>query len=174
MESGVDVKLSGNPGHLGHEVMKTWPDESVRCGLGARCLSAKEVEVEVEAEVGAQARGRAWQEGEGRYGEATAGYEWQEVEGVGGAMKGKRKVKVGIGGWVTGWDIQGDAKGSSPKRRRTATAQDPSEARSWCGWCERVVLGSRDEMEMEMMMTTTTTTTKMEGTRDETPSPWRE
>lgn len=165
MDSGVGGKLGGNPGHLKHEVRKTWPEESVRCWLGAQCLSAKEVEVEVEVEAEAQVRGRAWQDGGGHYGESAAGYECQEVEGVGGAMKGKRKVKVGIGGWVTGWDMQGDENESSPKRRRTATVQDPSEARSWCGWCERVVLGSRDEMEVEMMMM------KTEGNRDGTSSP---
>lgn len=123
--------------HVGweYEAIMLWPEESVRCWRAARCVAVKEVEVEVEVEAEAQGGGNA---------SHGAGYGWQEVEGVGGVMKWKRKVKVGIGSWVAGWGARGD--GSAERRR---AAQDPDKARNWCGWCERVVLGRRDEMMME-------------------------
>ena len=159
-----------------HEAATLWPEESVRCWRGARCLGAKEVEVEVEVETETQQRVYARAQEKSRensnsnaahhHHAATAGYAWQEVEGVGGVMKGKRRVKVGIGGRVMSWassrpeglglglSLSGSGSESAERRQRDGTARDPveeeKESRSWCGWCERVVLGRKDEMMLMM------------------------
>lgn len=105
----------------------------MRCWREGRCLAAEVVEIEVEAVE--EGGGDAGSGGNVYGGAAGAGYWRQEVEGVGGVIKAKRKVKVGLGAWVSRWGVgQGE-------ERRGAAAQEPGEARSWCGWCERVVLG---------------------------------
>lgn len=55
-----------------------------------------------------------------------AGYWRQEIEGVGGAVKAKGRSKIKIGAPVE--DGDGFRAGE----------------RMWCGWCDRVILGSRD------------------------------
>lgn len=55
---------------------------------------------------------------------SSGGYGKQEVVGVGGKVKKKGLRRVTIGGRVVG-------------------AEDEME-RSWCGWCERVVLGGNE------------------------------
>lgn len=137
--TGIDHDTTGGHADAVHQHgTPLWPEESVRCWRGSRCLAAKEVEVEVEVEAqGAQDRGNAGH---------SAGYWYQEIEGVGGVMKAKRRVKLGVGDWVKG--------GGEPQRGgssgRHHAALDPDEARSWCGWCERVVLGRKDEEMMTM------------------------
>lgn len=141
--------------------MAPWHEESVHCWRDADCVEAEEVDVEhtVEVEVGRWRRD-AQEKEKGNAGHYAPRYVWQEVEGVGGMMKGKKKVKVKIGGWFLRWGTthrEHGASGSlgaspSTERRRRPVAQAPrereGEARSWCGWCDRVVLGREDELIM--------------------------
>lgn len=69
-------------------------------------------EREFEAEVTDEQGGEA----------SSGGYGRQEVVGVGGVVKKKALRRVTIGGRVVG-------------------AEKDTE-RSWCGWCERVILGA--------------------------------
>lgn len=118
------------------------------------CLAVREVEVEVEFEPTQLQQQQQQQCGffhEGGEGTGNAGYQqrrqragagyyaWQEVEGVGGVMKGKRKVKLKVGGWV-------EAASMPAGGRRGVQPRDDDEAlRNWCGWCERVVLEAGTE-----------------------------
>lgn len=87
-------------------------DEDLRCWRGDACLSAEEREYEAEVTDNKGDEGSS----------SSSGYGKQEVVGVGGVVKKKALRKVSIGGRVMG-------------------AEEEME-RSWCGWCERVVLGA--------------------------------
>lgn len=88
-------------------------DEDLRCWRGDACLSAEEREFEAEV---------THSQGTDASGSGGGGYERQEVVGVGGVVKQKALRKVTIGGRVVGLEEEME--------------------RSWCGWCERVVLGA--------------------------------
>jgi len=65
------------------------------------------------------------------------GYLRQEIEGVGGVVKKKVKKKVRTGATVCEFD---DERESGKYLEREASGLQ----RSWCGWCNRVVMGERD------------------------------
>ena len=133
------------------KALTPWPELYLRCWRAKHCLAAKVVEVEVEIDVEVEAERqrqlqRAVNQGINNLGQqqqiqqryranAWPGFAWQEMEGVGGVMKGKKKVKVGVGSWVAA---------TAP-----AAGQDPDAARNWCGWCERVVLGRNEHVVLE-------------------------
>lgn len=124
-----------------YEAVKLWPRESIRCWRATECVAVEEVEVEVEVDAELQQQQREGSKEGGNAGQARAGYEWQEMEGVGGGMKGKRRVKVGVGNWVAeGWDMQADGSALRRQQQQPGAAADPDAGRNWCGWCERVVL----------------------------------
>ncbi|OAA39441.1 hypothetical protein NOR_06279 [Metarhizium rileyi] len=66
------------------------------------------------------------------------GYERHEIEGIGGRVKRKLVRMVRIGACVPEWD---DEKGFGG---RILESEIKGCARSWCGWCWRVIPGKKD------------------------------
>lgn len=66
------------------------------------------------------------------------GYERHEIEGIGGRVKRKLVRMVRIGACVPEWD---DEKGFGG---RVLESEVKGCARSWCGWCWRVIPGKKD------------------------------
>lgn len=100
-----------------------------RSGSGSGSGSEGETSEESESE-------RVWGEGEGK--EERAGYWQQEIEGIGGVVKKKVRKRVRVGKTVKEWEDERDGKEDVLGR------ESRGEARSWCGWCERVVWGKKD------------------------------
>ena len=75
-------------------------------------------------------------EGEGK--EERAGYWQQEIEGIGGIVKKKVRKRIRVGKTVKEWEDERDGKEDVLGR------ESRGEARSWCGWCGRVVWGEKD------------------------------
>ncbi|KAG8168596.1 hypothetical protein KVR01_001345 [Diaporthe batatas] len=65
------------------------------------------------------------------------GYARHEVEGIGNKIKSVKITMVRVGGGVPEWE---DEKASGQSLRREATGH----ARSWCGWCSRVIPSKKD------------------------------
>lgn len=68
------------------------------------------------------------------------GYLRQEIEGIGGVVKKKVKKKVRTGATV--WEFDDERESGKYLEREASGVQ-----RSWCGWCDRVVMGERDREE---------------------------
>jgi hypothetical protein len=68
------------------------------------------------------------------------GYLRQEIEGIGGVVKKKVKKKVRTGATV--WEFDDERESGKYLEREASGTQ-----RSWCGWCNRVVMGERDRKE---------------------------
>ncbi|KAK4066710.1 hypothetical protein Trihar35433_7137 [Trichoderma harzianum] len=67
------------------------------------------------------------------------GYERHEIEGIGGIVKRKLVRMVRVGACVPEWE---DEKNSSNK---ILAREVNGAARSWCGWCWRVIPGDKDK-----------------------------
>ena len=67
-----------------------------------------------------------------------AGYWQQEIEGIGGRMKKKYKERTKVGKAVKEWEDERAGKEDVLGR------ESRGEARSWCGWCGRVIWGRKD------------------------------
>jgi hypothetical protein len=67
------------------------------------------------------------------------GYERHEIEGIGGIVKRKLVRMVRVGACVPEWE---DEKGSNSK---ILAREVNGAARSWCGWCWRVIPGEKDK-----------------------------
>ncbi|OJD23378.1 hypothetical protein ACJ73_05268 [Blastomyces percursus] len=130
--------------------------QGVKCGRGERCLAAEEIEIEVDCDGddwmpddsehhyhhrlgsnngGYDNRHFPPQHGDGHGGEP--GYLRQEIEGVGGVVKQKVKKRVRVGACV---EEHEDEKGSESYLMREYLG----DVRSWCAWCERVVLSVKE------------------------------
>ena len=117
-------------------------NEGVPCGRGRNCLAAKIVEQEVacdaealrQLEEEAESTGRSWEGG---------GFEVQEIEGIGGGVK--RKVKKLV---LLGKRVQEHEDERSGVKKYLSREQE-GKVRSWCSWCERVVLSSKDKQEQQ-------------------------
>ncbi|KAL8763072.1 MAG: hypothetical protein Q9184_001032 [Pyrenodesmia sp. 2 TL-2023] len=82
---------------------------------------------------------RYWMaEGDGMGKEERAGYWQQEIEGIGGVVKKKVRKRIRVGKTVKEWEDERDGKEDVLGR------ESRGEARSWCGWCGRVVWGEKD------------------------------
>ncbi|KAF2201187.1 hypothetical protein GQ43DRAFT_440828 [Delitschia confertaspora ATCC 74209] len=117
-------------------------NEGVKCGRGPFCLAAQTVEYELDgdSEIYADSMeeaNKADAEGMGRGWKGTS-YMVQEIEGVGGVVRRKIKQHVRVGAVVKIWE---DEKGNT---MACLEREARGELRSWCSWCERVVLGKRD------------------------------
>jgi hypothetical protein len=117
-------------------------DQGQKCGRGEHCLDAVEGEVEIdcsERPASLTSPGLSATDGDGgpKSEQRSAGYLRQEVEGIGGVVKKKVKKRVRFGATVWEYD---DERGSGKYLEREASGKE----RSWCGWCARVVKGSRD------------------------------
>ena len=135
-------------------------NEGVPCGRGPQCLAAEEKEVEVECgsdrlpsdlvppgatvvlPLGTPNDGGD-REGEVLWGsgvEEKAGYLRQEIEGIGGVVKTKFKMRVRVGRTVREYEEERREKGRFLER------EIKGERRSWCGWCGRVIRGEKDRV----------------------------
>lgn len=68
------------------------------------------------------------------------GYLQQEMEGVGGVVKKKVKKKLRVGATV--WEFEDERESGKYLEREVS-----GEQRSWCRWCDRVVLSGKDHEE---------------------------
>lgn len=66
------------------------------------------------------------------------GYQRHEIEGIGGVVKRKLVRMVRVGACVPEWK---DERGTG---RKALVREMNGEARSWCGWCWRVIPGQHD------------------------------
>ncbi|TGO34851.1 hypothetical protein BHYA_0179g00080 [Botrytis hyacinthi] len=131
-------------------------NRGVPCGRGSTCLAAIEVEQETdcdaedarEFEESSRAGSPASSPGGSIFGGTSPnssernlslgpGYARHEIEGIGGVMKKKRVKMVKVGACVPEF---GDEKSEG----RYLVREMEGKARSWCGWCHRVVKASDD------------------------------
>ena len=70
------------------------------------------------------------------------GYLRREIEGVGGVVKKKVKKKVRYGATV--WEFDDERESGKYLGREASGA-----LRSWCGWCNRVVIGEHDRQQLK-------------------------
>ncbi|KAF2186260.1 hypothetical protein K469DRAFT_706928 [Zopfia rhizophila CBS 207.26] len=112
-------------------------NEGVECGRGPSCLAAKIVEHEMDcdAEMLAAFEGKGKESGRSWKGSS---YMAQEIEGVGGVVKMKAKKQVLVGHVVKIYEDEKDCSIQYLGR------ENEGRLRSWCAWCERVVLGQSD------------------------------
>lgn len=135
-------------------------NEGVKCGREQQCLAAREVEVEVDCE-GDDLAATNHHHTSGNTAEAAAvnnnqddtitvakivddnketGYLRQEIEGIGGVVKKKLKIRVRVGAVVEEWEDERESADYLAREIR-------GEERSWCGWCQRVIPGIKDKDE---------------------------
>ncbi|RDW60969.1 hypothetical protein BP6252_12352 [Coleophoma cylindrospora] len=130
-------------------------DRGVPCGRGASCVAAREVESEIDCDaedarevyspsppsssgstpVSSPPRGGFGGAGMG------PGYSRHEIEGIGGRLKKKLVLMVKVGACVPEF-------GEEKEAGRFLTHEKLGKARSWCGWCWRIVPGERDMTEV--------------------------
>lgn len=72
------------------------------------------------------------------------GYARHEIEGIGGVVKTKRLSMVKVGACVPEWE---DEKNEGKILQREVQGA----ARSWCGWCWRVIPGKKDHAKTREM-----------------------
>jgi hypothetical protein len=96
--------------------------EGVQCGRESHCLSARTIYKEIECDA-ADTR--------------TGGYFLQEMEGIGGVVKKKVRRRVLVGDVVQ--EFEEEREGGAYLER-----EQEGVDRSWCSWCNRVVLGKKD------------------------------
>ncbi|KAI4765617.1 hypothetical protein E4T52_06259 [Aureobasidium sp. EXF-3400] len=96
--------------------------EGVQCGRESHCLSARTIFKEFECDA-ADTR--------------TGGYFLQEMEGIGGVVKKKVKRRLLVGDVVQ--EFEDEREGG-----RYLEREQEGVERSWCSWCDRVVLGKKD------------------------------
>lgn len=117
-------------------------NEGVECGRGTDCLGAKVVEQETcEQEVlDALAAADALPESPDRW--RGTSYLAQEIEGIGGVLKVKHKKQVRVGECVKLYEDEREKAVQYLEREVTGNL------RSWCSWCERIILGEKDKAEI--------------------------
>jgi hypothetical protein len=69
-------------------------------------------------------------------------YHAQEIEGIGGVLKVKHKKQMRIGECVKLYEDERDKAVQYLEREVTG------KLRSWCSWCERIVLGEKDKADL--------------------------
>lgn len=141
-------------------------NRGVPCGRQHDCVAAREVEQEIDCdaedarEIDAFANSanssRAVTPGSspsnrsatgsvnGSFGSGSGsmgpGYARHEIEGIGGVVKRKLVVMVKVGACVPEWE---DEK----EQGKFLVREAQGHARSWCGWCWRIVPGAKDMVE---------------------------
>ena len=131
-------------------------DRGVPCGRGGQCVAAREVEQEIDCdaedarEIDSNSRAASPSSSPGTThvgtpgstssGQMGPGYARHEIEGIGGVVKKKLLRKVKVGACVPEW---GDEK----EMGKFLVGEQKGTARSWCGWCWRVVPGVQDVIE---------------------------
>jgi len=129
----------------------------VPCGRGGECVIAREVEQEIDCDAedareidnisrsvtpsSSPGSSHGGSNGSER-GQMGPGYARHEIEGIGGVVKKKLVRMVKVGACVPEW---GDEK----EMGKFLVRECEGRARSWCGWCWRVVPGVKDGVEFE-------------------------
>lgn len=115
-------------------------NEGVECGRGGDCLDAQVVEKEIECDCDELAAIEAELESNGVDGRTWSGssYTTVEVVGIGGKVKRKVKKSVMVGGIVKEYEDERLMKVDF------LTREQEKQNRSWCSWCDRVVLSKKD------------------------------
>jgi len=124
-------------------------NQGVKCGRGEHCRAAKDIEVEIDCcadEFAAIDPELSFSQHATKFPDASPteirdeegpGYLRQEIVGIGGAVKRKVKKRIRVGAAVREYD---DERVKAVYLEREALRRD----RSWCGWCDRVILGTKD------------------------------
>lgn len=127
-------------------------NRGVPCGRGGDCVAAREVEQETDCdaedarEIDSNSRAVSPSSSLGSTtgsisgGQMGPGYARHEIEGIGGVMKKKLVKMVRVGACVPEF---GDEK----EMGMFLVREMDGRARSWCGWCWRVVPGAKDVIE---------------------------
>lgn len=114
-------------------------NEGVECGRGPTCLGARLVEHETcPPGTSPEAPGPNEPNSEPERWQGSS-YLAQEMEGIGGVLKVKHKQQVRIGECVPLYQDERD------KSTQFLEPEVEGRLRSWCSWCERVVLGDVDK-----------------------------
>lgn len=111
----------------------------VECGRGRTCLAARYIEKEIDCDADELAELRREMDRLGGSGRSWSGtsYLTQELEGIGGVMKRKVRKSVKVGATVREWEDERETGIYLAREREEG-------GRSWCGWCERVIVGKQD------------------------------
>lgn len=113
-------------------------NEGVECGRGCTCLGARIVEHETCEQDTLDALEKThYPESPERW--RGTSYLAQEIEGIGGVLKVKHKKQVRVGECVKLYEDEREKSIQYLEREVTG------RLRSWCSWCERVVLGEKDK-----------------------------
>jgi hypothetical protein len=116
-------------------------NEGVECGRGSACLGAHIVEHETcEQNLLDTFEKSKTPESPERW--RGSCYLTQEIEGIGGVLKVKHKKQVRVGECVKLFEDE------KKKSIQYLEREVKGELRSWCSWCERVVLGKKDKAEI--------------------------
>lgn len=130
-------------------------NRGVQCGRGEECVAAREVENEIDCdaedakEIDSNSRAASPSSSPGSShssvtGTATprmgTGYARHEIEGIGGVMKKKLVKMVKVGACVPEFADELSVG-------KYLVREQEGKARSWCGWCWRVVPGVKDVIE---------------------------
>ncbi|CBY01268.1 hypothetical protein LEMA_P000550.1 [Plenodomus lingam JN3] len=116
-------------------------NEGVECGRGNTCLGARIVEHETcQQDIldALEKENIAHPESPERW--RGTSYLAQEIEGIGGVLKVKHKKQVRVGECVKLYEDEREKSIQYLEREVTG------KLRSWCSWCDRVVLGEKDEV----------------------------
>lgn len=116
-------------------------NEGVECGRGRACLGARIVEHETCEQAILDKLERSPTPDSAVRWRGTS-YHAQEIEGIGGVLKIKHKKQVRVGECVKLYE---DEKETSIQ---CLAREVKSDLRSWCHWCERVVLSAKDKAEI--------------------------
>ena len=114
-------------------------NEGVKCGRGDHCLGAQDIEVELDCDADETSHdiviGAVGDHAihDSNIEEDKAGYLRQEIEGIGGVVRRKVKKRVKVGKTVKEYEDERE-KGEYMGR------EIRGDSRSWCGWCNRVVV----------------------------------
>lgn len=115
-------------------------NEGVECGRGTTCLGARIVEHETCRPSSPDALDHGtMQDPESPERWRGSSYLAQEIEGIGGVLKVKHKRQVRVGECVRLYEDERD------KSIQYLEPEVEGRLRSWCSWCERVVLGEADK-----------------------------
>ncbi|KAL8870553.1 MAG: hypothetical protein Q9174_003433 [Haloplaca sp. 1 TL-2023] len=120
-------------------------NEGVECYRGEKCMATHEVQHEFvppemdamnDRESSDSSSETPWTRPKEKL--ERAGDWQQEIEGIGGRMKKKYKQSTKVGKPVKEWEDERAGKEDVLGR------EFRGEARSWCGWCGRVIWGKKD------------------------------
>jgi len=128
-------------------------NRGVECGRGKECLAAREVEQETDCDAedarvdsnnhtpssspGTSVIGTPGSVHSSHTLQLGPGYARHEIEGIGGVVKRKLVRMVKVGACVPEYESEKHAG-------KFLTREHEGLARSWCGWCWRIIPGDKD------------------------------